>query len=576
MLIPLMFSAIILFGSLAVVFSFLWEVNRKKLSETEKELGRQLYELGILREVNDKIGYSLKTRDIARTIALTSERIFQLKTASYAVIEDGQIIFENFTKGKITEQYISQVKNIVLNSMYALDESTKNLPIGSENIQEVASDRNIDSQVDLNTQFDTAPKSYFNIPLVLNNRFAGIISITSPKEKAYQDEDMSMLYKIVNQAQLALGRLENVIETEKGKIQSLIFSLSSGALLFMKDSEDSLRLITINNAAKSFLRLTGPLDTAVVFSQLRINGNIAQEVNEVMNKKIMKVFRGVEIFDKHFNLYLNPVFDNATLNVIGVTLTMQDVSIEHEAEKLRENFTNMIVHELRAPLSSIKGSAELLSTTSLSDDEKTRLLAAVMSSSDRMLHDVNQLLDAAKIQSGRLQTVMEPANIMPIIEERIKMFKIPAEKRHIKLVFERNGDVPVFEFDSLRIGQIFNNLLSNAIKYNHEGGEVAVSYAVEPEKIKVSINDTGVGIPLDRQKDLFTRFYQASAEHRGKGSGLGLYISKAIIDAHGGKIWLDSEEGRGTTVTFELPLRGVEVKEEPQAVQTNPKQAYLN
>ncbi len=583
MLILLLFLSLILFGSLAIVFSFLWEGNRKKLKETQAELGRQLYELNILREVNDKIGYSLKTRDIAKTIALTAKRLFPLKTASYAVVEDAQVIFESFIYGVASEKYQQEVKNIVLNSMYALDDSLKHFSITQippQIFEEKDAEASINTPASPRTSqggsSDIVPKSYFNIPLVLNNKFVGIISITSPKEKVYQDKDMSLLYKIVNQSQLAIGRLENVIETEKGKIQSLIFSLSSGALLFMKEKEGDLKLVTLNNAARAFLHLDGPLDAQIVLSQFKFEGNMVAEVRAVMEKKQMKLFRGIELYEKRFNLYINPVFDNATLNVIGVAVTIQDVTMEYEAERLRENFTNMVVHELRAPLSSIRGSAELLRSNKLDNEDRVKMMETILVSSERMLNDVNQLLDAARIQSGSFQTEMKPSDIISIIEERVKMFKILSEKRHISLVFEKDGDVPVFSLDSLRIGQVLNNLLSNAIKYNHDGGNIKVSTLVEGKNVRVCVEDNGVGISKPLQDKLFTKFYQTSSEYRGGGTGLGLYISKAIVEAHGGKISLESEQGRGTKVTFEIPMIGIK---EANAEATEAKTSdnlYLN
>lgn len=569
MAIPLLFSALILFGGLAILFSFLWERNRKKLKETERELGRQLYELEILHDLNDKIGYSLKTRDIARNITLTSEKLFPLKTASYAVVEDAQIYFESFVKDTVSEEYMKQVKSIIFNSMYTLDESLKHFRITELPSQKLSND--IQSNND--KSFDIVPKSYFNIPLVLNNKFVGVISITSPKEKVYQDKDMSLLYKIVNQSQLAIGRLANVIETEKGKIQSLIFSLSSGALLFMKDTDSQLKLVTLNNAARNFLQLDGPIDTAIVLSQFKFDGNMVTEIRSVMDKKEMKIFRGIELYGKRLNLYITPVFDNATLNVIGVSVTLQDVTLEYESERLRENFTNMIVHELRAPLSSMRVSAELLHSDRVDESEKPKLLESIMASSERMLNDVNQLLDAAKIQSGNFETRMSPSDITNIIEERVKMFKILAEKSHISLVLEKDGDVPIFNFDSLRMEQILNNLLSNAIKYNHEGGSVKVTLSSDSRNVKVVIEDTGVGIPKSLQRNLFTKFYQTSSGHRGLGTGLGLYITKAIIDAHGGKINLESDEGRGTKVTFEIPMTEIVEKNEPRYIS---KSNFLN
>jgi len=545
----------LLFGLLAIVFSFLWERNRKKLKETQAELGRQLYELEILRDLNDKIGYSLKIRDIARNIALTAEKLFPLKTASYAYVENAQIYFESFIKGEASEKYISEVKNIVLNSMYALDDSLRHFEITDLPIHRLIDN---DSESNIKEPIDIVPRSYFNIPLVLNNKFVGIISITSPKEKIYQDKDMNLLYKIVNQSQMAIGRLENVIETEQGKIQSLIFSLSSGALLFMKNTDGSLKLVTLNNAARSFLRLDGPVDVDIVLSQFKFENNMVAEVRDVMANKKMKIFRGIELYGNRLNLYVTPVFDNATREVIGVAITMQDVSHEYEAEKVRENFTNMIVHELRSPLSSMKMGAELLYKNNLVGEEKNKMLQTIIASSKRMLGDVNELLDAAKIQSGKFETDMEPGDIINIIEERVRMFKILAEKRDISVVFEKDGHVPIFNFDSLRMEQILNNLISNAIKYNREGGKITIHASVEGKNLKVSVEDTGVGISKTMQERLFTKFYQTSSEHRGVGTGLGLYITKAIVEAHGGKIALKSEEGSGTKVTFEIPMIGIQ------------------
>ncbi len=559
MLVPFLFASVVLFGSLAVVFSFLWEKNRKRLFETQKELGRQLYELNILHEVNDKIGYSLKTQDIARTIAVTAERLFPLKTASYAVVSDGEIIFESFIKDHVSDGYMKEVKSIIQTALFTLDDTLEHFKISeypAVMIGEKIPLRNKD------TSFDVVPNSYFNIPLVLNNKFVGIISITSPEKRIYQDKDMSLLYKIVNQTQLAIGRLENVIDTEKGKIQSLIYSLSSGAILFMME-QGQLKLITINNAARSYLRLSGPIDTDIVFSQFQYEGNFVLEVRTVMKERKLKVLRGIELFGKQFNLSINPVFDNATLRVIGVAITMQDVTLEYESERLRENFTNMIVHELRAPLTSIKGGIELLSSGEMSSGNRKKMMDTIQSSSERMLNDINQLLDAARIQSGKFETEPKPSDIIKLIEDRVKMFQILAEKRHITIDFEKDGDVPIFHFDPLRIEQIFNNLLSNAIKYNHENGRVLIRIFTDKKNIHIVVSDTGIGIPKSLQKELFTKFYQTSIQHRGSGTGLGLFITKAVVDAHGGVISLESQEGQGTTIEFTLPLVGVENSSEP-------------
>ena len=302
------------------------------------------------------------------------------------------------THENIGPSYIHGVKEIILQGLYTIDPELKKLPV-----IEKSTGSHINPQaellIDTSIQIDAMPASYFNIPLVLNNRFTGIITITSKIPHAYQEEDMSMLYKIVNKAQLAIGRLEDVIETEKGKVESLVKSLSTGEIFFTLEN-GSLHLFTINRAALRFLRIKedNP-DLLKVLSSFSLKPNIISEMKEVIILKKSTIYRNVPVGELKFNIYVTPVFSYESDRIIGVALTMQDITREHETQKIREGFTNMMIHELRAPLTAIKGAAELLLSAETKGEDKTKMRLIIKNASERLLIDIDDMLDSTKIDA---------------------------------------------------------------------------------------------------------------------------------------------------------------------------------
>ena len=232
-------------------------------------------------------------------------------------------------------------------------------------------------------------------------------------------------------------------------------------------------------------------------------------------------------------------------------------------KNLKDDFANIAVHELRAPLTSIKDSSELLLNHryTLKDDEKEQFLKMINRQSHLLLDQVGSILDAAKLESGTFSLDKKPDTIDELIYERIKIFTPQAERKNILLTCNVDNHLPLVDVDKVRIGQALNNLISNSIKFTPVGGRIIVSAAgVDTQgvsQLQVSVADTGRGIPKDKQGKIFSKFYQVKSndgrEER-DGSGLGLYITKKIIDAHGGSISLDSDEGRGTIITLILPI----------------------
>jgi len=256
---------------------------------------------------------------------------------------------------------------------------------------------------------------------------------------------------------------------------------------------------------------------------------------------------------------------------------------------IKDDFTNIAVHELRSPLTSIKDSSELLLNHkyTLAEDEKEQFLKMINRQSHLLLDQVGSILDIAKLESGTFSLNKKPDTMDELIYERIKIFAPQAERKNIFLTCNVGDHLPIVDIDKVRMGQALNNLISNSIKFTPEGGKIIVSASTlfnkGVQELRVSVADTGRGIPKEDQSKIFTKFYQVrgkDGKEERDGSGLGLYITKKIIDAHGGSISLDSDEGRGTIITLTLPAYKLEQTEttsrSPDVAEVNPDSIVVN
>ncbi|WP_250868690.1 ATP-binding protein [Methanococcoides seepicolus] len=226
-------------------------------------------------------------------------------------------------------------------------------------------------------------------------------------------------------------------------------------------------------------------------------------------------------------------------------------------DKMKDEFISNVSHELKTPLVSIIGYSELVDDRSLGEinDEQKKAMDTVLRNSERLRHLVDSLLFINKVQAGAIEYAFEKVQIEEIIDDVIHDMLLEIKKEH--LLLERNvpGDLPLINGDKSKLTSILTSLLDNAIKFTPQGGLITLSAIEEDKSIHIMVNDTGIGIKKNLIPDLFQRFYQADASIRRKygGIGLGLYICKNIVEGHKGKIWIESEEDKGTTVHVTLP-----------------------
>lgn len=228
--------------------------------------------------------------------------------------------------------------------------------------------------------------------------------------------------------------------------------------------------------------------------------------------------------------------------------------------KLKENFTHVIVHELRAPLTAIKDAAEVMVSGDyeLDKEEEKQFLEIIHKQAKLLLAQISSILDSAKLEDGKFIITKASGDIAAVISQQVEMFQMSARKKNISINLNIPSSLPQISFDQTRIGQAINNLLSNSLKFTPGNGKIEVSakYTPSDKYVTVAVSDTGIGIPKDFQTNLFAKFSQARTtpkELAKAGTGLGLYFVKGVIDAHGGTVSVESEEGKGTTISFTLP-----------------------
>lgn len=480
----------------------------------------------------------------ALNLALSLIPVFILAAASFLFgnrelvikpIVDLQKSAEFIAKGDFSHRVKVSGKDEIATLAVVFNGMLDNLQVARENLEEKVKART--------AELDEKLKIIKNNNLDLENSKKGIFNLM---------EDINI-------------EKEN-ISHEKAKMELIIKSIGDGVLVVNRDYE----IIVFNRAAA---QISGFSAEEVMgkkyFDVLKF---VYEKDEKVVNEFITEAMHKGEIrFMSNHTLLVRkdgrkvPIADSAAPikdqsgSVVGCVVAFTDATKEREIDRIKSEFISVASHQLRTPLTGIKWFIELILKDKRAKPSVTQkdYLHQIYVSNERLIRLVDDLLNVSHIETGKkYSVVLKPENICAVLKEAAGSNVIYAKKKKITIKFSKVCHRPLtLSIDREKIKEVFNNLISNAIKYSKAGGAVEIDRQENKKEVVYSISDRGVGIPVHQQKLIFTKFFRAdNVATTETGTGLGLYIAKAIIEGHDGRIWFESKENKGATFYIALPL----------------------
>jgi PAS domain S-box-containing protein len=365
------------------------------------------------------------------------------------------------------------------------------------------------------------------------------------------------------ETKIAESNLKNI--SEKKKFENVVKEMADAVVVIDKTNK-----ITLVNKAMEKLsgyserELMGKNYDGILKFVFDKDGKFLKDIPDVVFEKGIekRPYQDVSIVRKDgkkmaVDGVASPITDEKGA-VVGVVGIIRDVSKQRELDKLKTDFVSLASHQLRTPLTGIKWFSELLSEKSnkFPDDELSKYIRSIKESNERMITLVNDMLSVSRIESGKTLTVgNKTLSLKKILEMSIEDQNKLIQDMKVKVIGVEKIDSTIkVRGDLSNYLQIFGNLINNAVKYSHRNSEVFIKVSKNKKDLRVTIADSGLGIPADQTNRLFEKFFRADNVSRNiPGSGLGLYLVKSLIDNYGGKIVIESKEGEGTHVYVKLP-----------------------
>lgn len=402
------------------------------------------------------------------------------------------------------------------------------------------------------------------LPMVIKRRLIGVLYVFRAYGSRFTPNERQILASFADQAAIAVhnAQLYETISDEKRRLDAILEYSADGVMIL----DPGHTIIVFNRALSRLTRwpttdvLGRSHDEVIRFERLQTEKDLAAAVAggwPLHPNQPLYVEGDLRRHDGgtvSVGLIYAPLVDRSG-RLVNVITSVRDITRFREADEVKTTFISVISHELKTPVSLIKGYADTLLRRDARWDQETmeESLSVIVEETDRLNRLIDNLLDASRLQAGALPLERDQVALDAVASHIARRFATQSTKHSISVSFP-----PEFRpvtGDRTRLEQVLGNLVSNAIKYSPDGGQIVISGRESPGAAIVTVSDTGQGIPLDEQARVFERFYRGEMARQASspGAGLGLFLTKAIIEAHGGRIWVESDPGRGASFSFTIP-----------------------
>jgi PAS domain S-box-containing protein len=394
--------------------------------------------------------------------------------------------------------------------------------------------------------------AYVGVPLLgVQQGLQGVLAVYSQRPRSWREEEVEALAALAGNASAVLSNaaLYQRVAIERERSYAILSNIADGIVAVDREG----KVVLWNEAAEA---ITGvPAAAAVGRTPLEVlQRELASDQEGWAGERLMAIQRGGE----EVTLSLTEAVMRDPLGAVaGRIFAFRDVSSERIVEQMKSDFVSTVSHQLRAPLTSIYGFAETLlrSDVLFGEAERETFLTYIASEAQRLTSIVDTLLSVARLEAGDLHVELVPTDLRDVVSEVVTNVRQVADLNGHRFVLHLPDEPLAAAADREKLGQILTNLLDNAVRFSPNGGTVTVEALRRAGRVEVRVVDEGQGIPEDERERIFSKFHRSDSAPRGqRGAGLGLFIARGLVRAMGGRIWVDSAEGGGSSFAFELPL----------------------
>ena len=539
------------------------------VAEVQDKLERKYVELDVLKGLTQSLGISLELDTVIGHIVKAIRKIFPDLTVAYVYTPlEANISSKSIhisTEKDLGEKYLDLVNKQVVDGM-------KDVP--NVDIWELGKNFSFDfieGGKDLNS--DILPESYINMPMIVPDTVAGLFSISSITPNVFDKNKEDVIRTIIDSAVQTITQLKVLIASEHSRLHDLLESMSNAVLMFGIDRQ----VIVANPEMKRIVGLKeGKINLDDVLDFFNHNKDSKEEkagklfnLSEEVDKSISSIetVHIPEFFLKKntYEIHITPVRDSNGKSA-GGAIIFHDITHLKDIDRMKTEFVSVASHQLRTPLTAIKLLVERLSKGRLGklNKEQKEYIDDVEESTERMIRLVNDLLNVSRLETGRMKIDSVLTNFEDFVEDIINEALPLCILKDCKITFKKlEKEIGEIMIDQTLFRQVIHNLITNAIRYSNDKGKIEVKVESGDKEYIISVKDDGIGIPMDVQPRIFEKFFRADNAQKAEteGSGLGLYVVKMVVEAYGGRIWFDSQEGKGTTFYVTILNDGMKMKE---------------
>jgi PAS domain S-box-containing protein len=400
------------------------------------------------------------------------------------------------------------------------------------------------------------------VPMILHGGgLSGVLTVYDSAVRAWREDEVQALSALAATASAVFSSAElyQRVAEEKERSEAILANIADGIVAVDRDGN----IVLWNATAEQISGVPAEEAHGRQVSKV-LQRDLAAEDGAPPGERALAIQRG----DKEVWLSVSEaVMIDPSGAIAGRVFAFRDVSSERVVEQMKSDFVATVSHELRTPLTSIYGFAETLmrGDVEFSDPERATFLRYIASESERLINIVDDLLSVARLETGTLRLNVEEIDVGAVAGEVVARAQEHADEWQFELDVPRAG--VIVEADREKLSQVIQSLVDNAVNFSPQGGRIVISARRRSESAEVRVADQGVGIPRADQSRIFSKFYRAESAGPGlQGTGLGLFLARGLLLAMGGRIWVESKEGQGSTFVFELPAAAAGVEAPPEKV----------